>query len=227
MFHFKPCLVCCLILWSSSFFAQKSFTNGVIFYDLRVKSDQFLFAIMDNAVLSASFNGGMSKYEISVMGGVLNASFTVDDRNRKGLVLMNLLGERKAVELRGKNYEKIRSQVGELLDVNQAIASSETEKILGYTCKEVSLPEASHGNALTLYVTGKIHPKGNNILDRLYKKTKGFPLNVIASAEDNEFNILAKEILHKTPNKSNFKFSIPNGYERVSVKDFLSIFGGN
>ncbi|MCH2045964.1 MAG: hypothetical protein MK212_17750 [Saprospiraceae bacterium] len=224
--YLKHLMNFCLVLLASNIFAQKSFTDGIIKYNLKVESNQSMLAMMDNSELSASFNGDMSQYNALVMGGMISANFAVDDGDNKGIGLMNLMGEQKAVDFKNKNYEKVRDRVEMLLNASQITHSSKTQKILGYTCRKVVLLDA-YGNTSTMYVCDKIRPKGNELIEQMYGKLKGFPLQIETSDGQTKMIITAKDISHQAPNKSDFKFGIPKEYEKVSLREILSLFGGS
>jgi hypothetical protein len=125
---------------------------------------------------------------------------------------------KKAAIATPAELEEGKSQIPELTFT----PGTETKVIAGLNCKKVAVKDAS-GKSFDVWVTNDISAPTNG-MSQLYSKVGGFPVQFTTYQMGQTVNVTFKSITdEKVPAGM---FSIPAGYDKISLTDLKSL-GGN
>jgi outer membrane lipoprotein-sorting protein len=156
----------------------------------------------------------LNKVKIDMMGGLVSINTILDESKKEGLMLMDMMATKKAVKIGKSDFEKGSSQA-----LPKVISSNETQKIAGFSCKKSTL-KTEDGQVITIYTSDEIQPKNSSFLQKMVGNLKGFPLGLEMLLPDGgKLKVWAKDIIKKSPDKSEFNLKIPDGYEKTTMEE--------
>ncbi|WMX13490.1 MULTISPECIES: hypothetical protein [unclassified Aureispira] len=197
--------------------AQSALTDGYISYSISVDSDEPAAAFLTmGSSLQVAFKGQKTKAVAKVAGGTNTVSLVVDHKAEKGLSLMDVLGQKKALQLEKNKLAEAKADM-EKAAKNPMRHTEDTKTIAGYTCQKVLMKDKESGANIILYITDKITPKGDPFATYLVDEIKGFPLGIIVRHEGTTVRVMADKVSSRTPSDGAFSLSIPEGYELTTV----------
>ncbi len=195
--------------------AQSTVKNGSISYSISVDSDEPAAAFLaSGSSLKLYFSGAKIKVAAEVMGGANSGRAIIDEKKSTGLVILDVLGEKKAIILEKKYFDDADKETAKFAK-NPIRKLEATKTIAGYLCSKVLMKDLESGTNLIFYVTNKIQPQN----DYFNKKLGGFPLGVYIRKNGTTVKITAKKIYNQTPKSSTFDLVIPGGYQSISVAE--------
>ena len=136
-----------------------------------------------------------------------------DTKAKKTVLLMNMMGKKMAITMTDDGKEKPTPKI---------IYSSETKTIAGYECKKatyITKDEAGEEQELEVFYTEEIPSEANDKLPGL----KGYPLEYAINAQGMLMTLAAKSVSKEKVSKK--LFEIPDGYEEMSMEDFMKSMG--
>lgn len=213
---FSTLLVC--LFSATALLGQSTITEGYISYSVDVDSDEPAAAFLSvGTSLQVAFKGNRTKALATVGGGTGTVQVVVDHKAKKGLSLINMLGEKKAVKI---SESRLDEAMGELEGVDNPMRrTDDTKEIAGYTCQKILMKDRESGANIILYVTSKIKPANDPFAQLIHKELKGFPLQIIVRQDGTTVRLTADKVTSRTPSDGAFSLSIPEGYELVSEKE--------
>jgi hypothetical protein len=207
-----------IVLFTVSAQAQSAISDGYISYSISVDSDIPGVAVLFvGSSLEVAFKGDKTKAVAKAAGGTNTVSLVVDHKTQKGLSLMDVLGEKKALKLDKNKLEEARADMKKATK-NPMRHTEETKTIAGYTCQKVLMKDKESGANIILYITDKITPKGDPFATYLVGELKGFPLGIVVRHEGTTVRVMAEKVSSRTPSDGAFSLSIPSDYELTTVE---------
>lgn len=205
--------VCLTAATTVATYAQKSFEGSVkysiAYGDMPEEMKQYESMLPKEMVMK--IKGDKSRMEQnSAMGS--NITIT-DDKAKKVTVLVNMMGQKVAIEQNIENNEEEKMPEIKYLD--------ETKKIAGYTCKKAEISHPDMDETMTVYYTDEIVGTKTNAQ---FKGLNGFLMEYSMSNQGMEMTITASEV--KETKISNAEFTIPDDYEKMTQEEFQKKMGG-
>lgn len=206
-----------LALFAVSAQAQSALSDGYISYSISLDSDVPAAAFLSmGASLELAFKGDKTKAVAKVAGGTNTVSLVVDHKTQKGLSLMDLLGQKKALKLEKDKLDEAHADMQKAAK-NPMRHTEETKTIAGYVCQKVLMKDKESGANIILYITNKITPKGDPFAKYLVGEIKGFPLGIVVRHEGTTVRVMADKVSARTPSDGAFSLSVPSDYELTTV----------
>lgn len=140
----------------------------------------------------------------------------VDAETNYTVTLMNLLGNKIALEITPEEAEK-SSQ--ESANINIEYVDG-TKEIAGYTCKKALIRSPDLPEPVVAYYTEEFKAQTQHDLGGI----KGFPMEYVVSAEGIQMRFYVVSIDKQTV--SDDLFIIPDGYKKMSQKELQQLYGG-
>lgn len=165
---------------------------------------------------TSTIKGKMFKLE-QPMGMGMKQVVIMDNEAESGVLLMDLMGQKRAIVLDKENREKFESEQPE--PVFEYV--NETKNIAGYNCKKaiMKMKDGKQDVELTIYYTDEIASSGINEMRGL----KGFPLQYSTASGPFVMTFTADKVEKKKVSEE--EFTIPEGYEHVTLDQFQKSFG--
>lgn len=215
-----------MIALVSPTFAQKKKKGNVI------NEAQVKYTITAEGGMAAAFSGSTvdlfftptnSKVLANVMNGMIQVDLRMDNKKKKGLMLMDMMGQKKMAEMGEEDMKQPKQENKKPTDVKYL---NKYKKIAGYKCQEVKVSVDGMKEPATVYITEKIQA-GNldNVSMMQFTGLKGFPLAWEFAQDGTSVKMEATAVkLDKLP-KSTFDMTAPEGYEKMSMEDLQGLGG--
>jgi len=191
-------------------------TEGKITYSVEVvKSDlNYLEEMAINlSTLTISFKDEAIRTDFGV--AISGTTIIQDSKANKGLMLLDVLGTKKAVQLGETKEEQIKPNITYL---------DETKTIAGYACKKAIIT-VDDSTQLTAYYTDQISPE-NKVTKYTYGNLKGFPLEMQVDLDGTLVNLKAESVDASAQDASDFSLTVPEGYELTTMQELEKLTGG-
>jgi len=147
----------------------------------------------------------------SGMGNTINI---LDGDKKSSISLINMMGNKIAVEMNLKEMEIQKAKMGN--DAPPEIEYADgTKKIAGYICKEATITIAGTDETVTIFFTSEIQTQK---IGEQYEGFEGFPMQYKISAQGLTMVITATSVTKETISKS--EFTIPEDYKRMTSEEF-------
>ena len=154
---------------------------------------------------------GHVRIEQKTMMGEQNV--ITDTKAKTSVLLMNMMGKKIAITMTDDGKEKPTPKI---------VYSKDTKTIAGYECKKatyITEDEAGEEQEMEVYYTEEIPAEANDKLPGL----KGYPLEYSINAQGMLMTLAAKTVSKEKVSKK--LFEIPEGYEEMSMEDFMKSMG--
>lgn len=216
---FRAFLFFSFLVLGKAVMAQSNISNGYIKYNVTIESDLPVAALLSmGTTLEIAFKDQQTKAVAKTVGGTNTIQAIANYQTTKGISLLDIMSEKKAVKLGATEYQKAKESIA-LLANNPMRITESTKVIAGYTCKKILMKDKQTGASIILYVTDKIKPQGDILAQQLIKIVKGFPLRVIVRQENTIVHLTATTVTSQTPSERAFSQEIPSGYKITTVKE--------
>lgn len=182
-----------------------------------------MVASLTGSTIDLFFTPTHAKVLGDIMSGMIKMDMRFDNKDKKGMMLMDMMGQKKFVEMDDK-------MVDESKNTNQKPPSVEYlkkyKKIAGYKCQQAKMMVEGLAEPVIIYITEKIQPQNLGDVSMMkFTGLKGFPLSWEIEEQGMKFKIEATEIsLNKLPKKI-FNLVIPEGYEKMTMEDLQKMGG--
>ncbi|MBC9795654.1 hypothetical protein [Sinomicrobium weinanense] len=213
----------------SSVFAQKTFDNGVITYEMnQTKEARDGSEIKTKATTVFHIKGKEAKMNMALkyMNMDLRMEYLINAENKTGLFLTEGMDQKMASKLTPADYDDLVKK--NQFPIEEIEPTDETKEILGYTCKKViATVKQGEGMKMDIYYTEAIKPLAVEGLGYAYvKEINGLPLeyNMYNSTSNTTFK--ATEIKEGDAKDSDFDYDIPEGYEEIPYSELSKMMGG-
>lgn len=196
-------------------------TTGQISYAMDFASDNpdmaMALPMMQGSTMELYFMPDKSKIDMT-MGTFMKMNTVADTKANKGLMLMEVMGNKTATEL---DLSKADAEKAEEPKVE---VTSETKEIVGYKCTKTIVRDADGNEAIMWIATDlKASLKGQQQFGS--SKINGVPLEFSTENNGMTIHFIATKFTKKVDKKV-FSLAIPEGYTKVSEEDLKSMGGG-
>ena len=200
-------------------FAQLA--EGKISYTMDFSSDNpdmaMGLAMMQGSKMEMNFVPGKSRTDVS-MGSLGTMTTIADEKSKKVLTLMNMMGQKTAIE---STTDKLPDN--EKAPEYDVEITNETKDILGYKCTK-AIMTTDEGTAMTIWYTKDIvvATQGQNYYN---SQMPGFPMafNMTQSGMNIQMTVVGIE--KKAPSKSLFETKVPDGYTLQTMEELQKSMG--
>jgi len=199
--------------------------NGSIAYKVTVEGEDPQAKMLNNSTFEYAFNGADSKLTGLVLGGAFAANVLVDATAKKGLALLTVFGQKKAMKMSPEDILKAQTSTA-AIDASKIIPISGTQNVAGHVCRKVMLRDPENPNMQTVvFVCDNIKPDAGGIVDNVIKALKGFPLGMEVKVNGSKISLMASEVSTKIPKKADFKHEIPTDFQETTMEKFREEMG--
>lgn len=181
-------------------------------YAIEVNSDnpqyQSIIPMLEGSKMLVA-SDGLTSYSKMEMGMMNTTQVSFDTKTNKMLMLMNAMGREMA-------FEGIKEEEKEEKEINYEInLTSETKKIIGYTCKKAVIT-TEEGNEVDVWYTEElVRPKG---IDNMPDMIPGWALEFQTSQNDMVMKFTCTE-LNKNISMKDYQLVIPEGVTVQSLDE--------
>jgi hypothetical protein len=194
--------------------------NGIINYKVTVEGEDPQAKMLNNSTFEYAFSGTDSKLTGLVLGGAFAANVLVDATTKKGLALLTIFGQKKAMKMSPEDIQKAQNNTA-TIDASKIIPISGTQTVAGHVCRKVMLKNPENPNMQTVvFVCDKIKPDGGGVVDNVINALKGFPLGMEVKVNGSKISLMASEVSTKIPKKADFKHEIPADFQETTMEKF-------
>lgn len=224
-----PQLLTAFILFLSvnAVFAQKNkkikaINEGHIVYNM--SAEGAMAAALSGSQMDLYFAPDNVKMLANMMSGMIQMDVRMDNKNQKGIMLMDMMGQKKVIEMSKEDIEKNRTnQKPQHTDVKYL---NKYKKIAGYKCQEVLVNMEGIDEPATVYVTEQIQPQNMGEVSMMqFTGLKGFPLMWKIEQQGMEIIMEATKVSTDKLPKNTFDMKIPEGYEKMDMEDLKNLGG--
>jgi len=200
-------------------FAQEAISDGYINYSVSIDSDEPAVAFLTvGSTIEIAFKGDKTKILAKVAGGSGTVSVIAKHSKPIGVALMDLMGEKNAVKIEKKQFDKATEGIKKISD-NPIRRLDKTKNIAGYECQKILMKDKESGANIIIYVTDKINPKNDVMAQNLIGELDGFPLGIIIRKDENTVRIMAQKVSAQTPSDAAFSLRIPGDYTLTTIDE--------
>ncbi|MBX5439834.1 MAG: hypothetical protein IRZ29_09865 [Thermoflavifilum sp.] len=197
-------------------FSQKVFTDGTIYYTIKVDAPD------NNQQLANTFQG--SSYTLYVKGkwrridmnlNMMKQQIYINTQDSTYTFLIETMGNKYMIKL---TAEQLRKRPNPYHDISFTDAQG-SKVIAGYPCK-LAIAHLPDGSTFPVYYTTQLIPEGDYSADQMFTGLKGFPLEYQMTVQHLKMTITAEKVdLSPVPMST---FDIPtSGYREVSPDEFM------
>jgi GLPGLI family protein len=211
--------VCMAVAMALPTLAQKKF-EGTIKFDITYEDVPAEMAMMEAMLpdeMTIQIKGEKTRLEQSMGMGISSVIIT-DMKIGSGVLLMDMMGKKMAVEMSKEELEK--------MDKNKASQNKPefkyvegTKKIAGYECKK-ALVFVEGAGEMEIYYTEEL-PAGAS---KQFEGLKGFPVEYKIVEGPMKIKMTAKTVKQEKLDKS--LFETPDGYDKMSFEEFQKSMPG-
>jgi hypothetical protein len=219
--YFKFALLAFTMTIGMRAFAQTgTISNCTIDYKIKLDDpnmDPMAKMMMSSAKMSMSFMDQKSRMEMN-MNVMMKTVAINDEANKKSLVLIDMLGQKKAMvpeddptDLKNK-YDAKSTKTGK------------SKTIAGYKCDEYII-KTTEGDEMHMWCAAAIQPK-SKATDFSFKNVSGFPLEMDMNQDGMKFKMTATKVSLDKLDASLFSTAVPKGYTLTTQEEMMENFGG-
>lgn len=198
-------------------------TTGQISYSMDFSSDNpdmaMAIPMMQGSTMELYFMPEKSKIDMT-MGTFMKMNTVVDVKADKGLMLMEVMGNKTATEMKDLS----KAEKAEKTDEPKVEVTSETKDIVGYKCTK-TISRDAEGNETIMWIATdlKASLKGHQQFGN--SKLAGVPLEFSTVNNGMSIHFVATKF-NKKVDKKIFSMAVPEGYTVVSEEDLKNMGGG-
>ena len=199
----------------------KAQTTGHLQYEMEFSSDNpdmaMALPMMAGSKMDLYFMPEKSRLEM-VMGRFMKMNSTVDVNTQKGMLLMEVMGNKTATEI------NLSNAIAENTTEPKTTVTNETKTIIGFNCTKI-IVQGEDGSEATLWVTKELMAAlkgqkqfGNTEIEgvplEFYTLTNGMTIHFTATNFDGNVNA------------NIFSMEIPEGYKMVTEEELKNMGKG-
>lgn len=196
--------------------------TGHLQYKMEFSSDNpdmaMTLPMMAGSKMDLYFMPEKSKIEM-IMGTFMKLNTTVDLKKQKGLMLMEIMGNKTATELDISNANNPENTSNPKI-----IVTNETKTIIGFNCAKI-IAQDGDGSEVTLWVTKELQATLNGQKQFGNTKIEGVPLEFSTLNNGMTIHFIATKFdAHVDANI--FSLQIPQGYTIVTEEELKNMGSG-
>lgn len=210
-------------------FAQKNKSKTIDQAHVKytITAEGGMAAALTGSTIDLFFTPDNAKIVGDVMSGMIKLDGRFDSKDKKGLLLMDLMGQQKFMEMDEASMEKSKEEAKTTNQKPPQIEYTKTyKKIAGYKCQEAKMTVEGSSNPVIIYVTEQIKPGNLGDMDMMkFSGLKGFPLAWEMESDGMKFKIEAVDVSLGKLSKKIFETNIPEGYTKMTEEDIKNMGG--
>lgn len=214
---FSSILVISFLISNTAFAQSKKtkITDTQVAYT--INAEGAMAAAMAGSTMDLFFSTDKTKLVTSMMGGMVKMDIRMDIKKNKGIMLMDMMGQKKAVEMTDELLDKGKNAQPQYSDVKY-LKSYKT--IAGYKCQEVKVKMEGLDEPAIVYVTDKIQsPVMGDMQMMQFTNLNGFPLSWQIKQQGMTIIMEASSVVLDKISAKEFDTILPEGYEKMSMED--------
>jgi len=182
-------------------------------------------AMLSGSTMKLTLKKDKSRTEINIMNGMFLLNVVMDGAKKNGLMTLQMMGQNKYAEM-----DETLMKEKELEQRNKKPTKVEYLKeykdIAGYKCEKVKITVDGIDAPIVMYITPKIKSTAQTQLPVDLNAIKGFPLEWSLSMQGVAVIMQATEVSKEVIDDALFDMTIPEGYEKMDMKDMKGLGGG-
>lgn len=191
--------------------AQKSFTEGVITYNVSTNGQQM--------EAKNYFKGDSSSYQFQQ--GPADIKILSDDKAGFWAILVDVpvASIKKAAVATPADLEAMKDKEPTFTST----PTTETQTIAGYSCKKVQVKDTKSGSNYDVWVTNDVSVPANN-LTKYYKNLGGVPVKFSLSQRGQTMDVIIKSINAEKVKPGTF--AVPSDFDKITLEELMAMGGG-
>lgn len=166
--------------------------------------------------MKVMYSGTKSRKEASSpMGSQVSIA---DSETKESIALLDIAGNKLAIKTPKEDFEAGMAEFPE----TKVNVTSETKTIAGYACKKVEI--TIEESVITAWFTEDIAVDNPNWFDPMFKDVNGVVLEYEMMQGEIKFKYSATEV--KKGKLKDFLFTIPPGYQEMTMEELQELMGG-
>lgn len=182
-----------------------------------INAEGAMAAAMSGSTMDLFFTTDKTKLVTSMMGGMVKMDIRMDIKKNKGIMLMDMMGQKKAVEMTEELLDKGKNAQPQYSDVKYL---KNYKTIAGYKCQEVKVKMEGLDEPAIVFVTDKIEsPVMGDMQMMQFTNLNGFPLSWQIKQQGMTIIMEASSVVQDKIPAKEFDTALPEGYEKMSMED--------
>jgi hypothetical protein len=215
-----------LLVFSNISFAQKNKKTKAVdeaHIQYTMTAEGGMAAAMSGTTMDLFFTPSHAKVIANMMNGLMKMDVRIDNAQSKGIMLMDMMGQKKVIEMGEEDLKKSKAKNQKPTEV---VYTKKYKKIAGYKCQEARVTLDGMDEPAIVYVTDKITPSNVGDVSMMqFTGLKGFPLSWKIEQQGMIINMEAVAVSLEKLDKSVFDIAIPEGYEKMNIEDLQGLGG--
>lgn len=182
-------------------------------------------AMLNGSTMKLIFKKDKSRTELNMMNGMFLLNVVMDGAKKNGLMTLQMMGQNKYAEM-----DETLMKEKELEQRNKKPTKveylKEYKEIAGYKCEKVKITVDGIGAPILMYITPKIKATAQTQLPIDINAIKGFPLEWSISMQGVTVVMQATDVSKELVDDALFNMTVPEGYEKMDIKDMKGLGGG-
>ncbi len=203
-----------------------SFSAGSVVFTTEVKADsgsamEDQAQMMDGMEMTMKFKG--KKFRMDVNMAMMKTNIITKD-GEEIYMLLNGMGQKMAIKCAKKDLKKLSKLKGET-KTETYVATTETKKILGYSCKKyTSTTEVDGKKYINVIWTTEAITASAELMNSSNEGLKGFPLETFSYNKGLKSHMLATKVSKDVPADTDFE--VPAGYDVKTIDELMQSMPG-
>lgn len=188
-------------------------TEGRVVYDMKISGkdiDPMMAMMMNGANVDVAFKGEKTRAAMKMT--MMNSTAVIDNQAKKGLVLINAMGKKMAMEMKPEDFQD-QQKKGDY----KVIKTTSTKTIANYLCN-LAYVQDSTGEKFEVWYTPKIKYDGS-ASGFSYDGIDGLPLEIEINQDGMKMRLLAKSVKLGVQDAALFDLKVPAGYELKTAEE--------
>lgn len=188
-------------------------TEGRVVYDMKISGkdiDPMMAMMMNGANVDVAFKGEKTRAAMKMT--MMNSTAVIDNQAKKGLVLINAMGKKMAMEMKPEDFQD-QQKKGDY----KVIKTTSTKTIANYLCN-LAYVQDSTGEKFEVWYTPKIKYDGS-ASGFSYDGIDGLPLEIEINQDGMKMRLLAKSVKLGAQDAALFDLKVPAGYELKTAEE--------
>jgi hypothetical protein len=195
-------------------------TKGQISYNMDFSSDNpdmaMALPMMQGSTMELYFMPKKSKVQMT-MGSFMKMNTVIDEKANKGLVLMEVMGQKSATEIKDLNAKPADAPAAD----PKVEVTTETKDIIGYKCVKTIVRDAD-GSESIVWVAKDLKAALKGQQQFSVKGIEGAPLEFSTQKNGMNIHFIATKFEGKVDKKL-FSLKIPEGYTVMTEEDLKNM----
>lgn len=200
--------------------AQTAATEGRVVYDMKISGkdiDPMTALMLSGANVDVAFKGHLTRAAMRMT--MMNTTAVIDNKAQKGLMLMDMMGKKMAMNMTQDDFKDNTSKSGDF----KITKTASTKKIAGYLCT-LAVVQDSTGEKFDVWYTDKIKYDGS-ATGFSYEGIDGLPLEIDVNQDGMKMRLTAKSVTLGPQDAKLFSMAIPSGYKLTTQEELAKEFG--